>query len=64
MAHRIIVGKILVDSEQPEGEHEGFEVHLTYKPEHGTTPEQLGNRVRELRKKLDRFYEKLADDYE
>lgn len=64
MSHRIIVGKILIDQEQPEGEVEGFEVLLTYKPVHGTTPEQLGQRVKQLRKKLDKFYEKILEDYE
>lgn len=65
MAHRVIGGKILIDGEQPEGEqHEFFEVLLTYRPLHGTTPEQLGYRIKELRKKLDKFYEKLAEDYE
>lgn len=64
MSHRVIGGKILIEEEQPEGEEEGFEVHLTYKPAHGTTPEELGQRVKQLRRKLDKFYGRLVEDYE
>lgn len=63
MVHRI-EGKIHVENEVPEGEEERIEVTVKWWPAHYTAAEALGQRVKELRKKLDKFYEKLVEDYE
>jgi hypothetical protein len=47
--------------ELPAGEDESFHVHLTWNPTHGLTLEQRAQRYKELRRKLDRFHERLGE---
>lgn len=43
------------------GEDESFHIHLIWKPVHGITLEDRAKRYKQLKRKLDRFHERLGE---
>lgn len=60
MVHRVVCD-IESKGEQPEGVEEEFHIQLTWTPPHGLTLDEWATRMKRLKRKLDRFHERLGE---
>lgn len=60
MVHRVEC-ELTDAGELPAGEDERFHIHLVWNPVHGISLEERAHRYKQLRRKLDRFHERLGE---